>query len=156
MSCSVAIGSSPVFSQQMIPLTFLPSPETLAVGLAHNQLSPAATTSLSRSVPLLKRKRPARIDIPMMGLQAIEPPLGSDGRREIEEDGARYSVYCKRGRKRIEMEDRYSAAVDLQGDSHMVIDCLLIINLGRKERFPERFRLIDWVFWVFAGVLWGF
>ncbi|PKU81178.1 probable protein phosphatase 2C 25 [Dendrobium catenatum] len=119
MSCSVAVSGSPVFSPQRIPLTCMTSPETLAVGLTQNHFSPAATSNLSRSVPLLKRKRPARIDIPNMGLEAIEPPLASDGRREVEEECARYSVYCKRGRKRVEMEDRHSASVDLQGDSQM-------------------------------------
>ncbi|XP_020585837.1 probable protein phosphatase 2C 25 [Phalaenopsis equestris] len=119
MSCSVAVASSPVFSPQRIPLSLFPSPETLAFGLTHHHLSPKAATSPSPSVSLLKRKRPARINIPMIGLEAIEPPLGSDSLREMEEGSALYSVYCKRGRKRVEMEDRYSAAIDLHGDPQM-------------------------------------
>lgn len=78
--------------------------------------SPAAASNLCGSAPLLKRKRPTRLDIPMLG---IEPPVDSDGKREVEADSARYSVYCKRGRKRVEMEDRYSATLDLCGDPQM-------------------------------------
>ncbi|KAI0519870.1 hypothetical protein KFK09_007331 [Dendrobium nobile] len=81
--------------------------------------SPVAASNLCGSSPLLKRKRPTRLDIPMSGLLAYEPPVDSDGRREVEAESARYSVYCKRGRKRIEMEDRHSAALDLCGDPQM-------------------------------------
>lgn len=39
------------------------------------------------------------------------------GEAEVEMDGPRCSVYCKRGRKRLAMEDRYKADLDLDGDS---------------------------------------
>ncbi|PKU76543.1 probable protein phosphatase 2C 2 [Dendrobium catenatum] len=81
--------------------------------------SPVAASNLCGSSPLLKRKRPTRLDIPMSGLLAYEPPVDSDGRREVEAESARYSVYCKRGRKRVEMEDRHSASLDLCGDPQM-------------------------------------
>lgn len=81
--------------------------------------SPVAASNLCGSATLLKRKRPTRLDIPMLGLLAIEPVADSDGRREVEAESARYSVYCKRGRKRVEMEDRHSAALDLRGDPQM-------------------------------------
>ncbi|KAL0923015.1 hypothetical protein M5K25_007057 [Dendrobium thyrsiflorum] len=81
--------------------------------------SPVAASNLCGSAPLLKRKRPTRLDIPMSELPAFEPPVDSDGRREVEAESARYSVYCKRGRKRVEMEDRHSAALDLCGNPQM-------------------------------------
>ncbi|XP_020588111.1 probable protein phosphatase 2C 2 [Phalaenopsis equestris] len=82
---------------------------------------PVAASNVCVSTSLLKRKRPTRLNIPMLGSSAIEPPVYSDGRREVEAESARYSVYCKRGRKRIQMEDRYSAALDLVGDPQMAI-----------------------------------
>ncbi|KAK8496787.1 hypothetical protein V6N13_000130 [Hibiscus sabdariffa] len=65
----------------------------------------------------VKRKRPGRIEIPtLMAVQlgfAAETPRGEE---EVQVEGERYSVYCKRGR-RAKMEDRYSATVDRDGDS---------------------------------------
>lgn len=75
-----------------------------------------------------KRKRPARLDIPMMSLLDFEQQPGSDGKQEVEEESDRYSVYCKRGRKRVEMEDRHSAALDLHGDPQMVLFCICIFS----------------------------
>lgn len=75
------------------------------------------------NTPLLKRKRPARIDIPPLSFQAIaEHQLRTDKERlhEVEADGEGYAVYCKRGKKRAAMEDRYSVAVGVGGDSHQV------------------------------------
>ncbi|KAG0453531.1 hypothetical protein HPP92_024835 [Vanilla planifolia] len=71
------------------------------------------------SASLLKRKRPARLDIPTMGLLALEPTMNSDEQLEDEAECDRYAVYCKRGKKRLEMEDRHRAAFDLGGDSQM-------------------------------------
>ncbi|XP_010920816.2 putative protein phosphatase 2C 53 [Elaeis guineensis] len=68
---------------------------------------------------LLKRKRPARIDIPLTEDLTFAAPVGSDGRREMEMESARFSVYCKRGRKRLEMEDRYKAELDVHGDPQL-------------------------------------
>lgn len=70
--------------------------------------------------PLLKRKRPARLDIPVVAIAerveaevAVAPEVA-----EAEGDG--YSVCCKRGRKDV-MEDRFSAVLALQGDQKQVI-----------------------------------
>ncbi|KAL4589421.1 hypothetical protein LXL04_002328 [Taraxacum kok-saghyz] len=63
------------------------------------------------------RKRPARIQIPFAPLSITEEiSKPNDEVAEIDEEGEEYSVYCKRG-KRGSMEDRYSAVVDLQGDT---------------------------------------
>ncbi|KAE8711556.1 putative protein phosphatase 2C 25 [Hibiscus syriacus] len=65
-----------------------------------------------------KRKRPARLDIPVattavcFGVPATPCEVGG----EVEREGDGYSVYCKRGRREA-MEDRFSASVELQGDS---------------------------------------
>ncbi|KAE9460999.1 hypothetical protein C3L33_07103, partial [Rhododendron williamsianum] len=73
----------------------------------------------STSPTVSKRKRPARLDIPVMSFFGAETPAAAAaGERreevEVERDGW-YSVYCKRGRREV-MEDRYSAVVNLQGD----------------------------------------
>ncbi|KAI0526915.1 hypothetical protein KFK09_002509 [Dendrobium nobile] len=100
-------------------------------GLDSSGVSPSSSSSASPcfsstlassscgSATFTKRKRPARLDIPILGLLAFEQPPGSDGKQEVEEESDRYSVYCKRGRKRVEMEDRHSAALDLRGDPQM-------------------------------------
>ncbi|KAK8959692.1 putative protein phosphatase 2C 25 [Platanthera guangdongensis] len=107
--CSMAVAYSPVFSPRMMPLSYKLSPEKLSS-------SAATSTAFSSSVSHLKRKRPTRLDLPALGLEAIEPPLRSDGRREVEAESEQYSVYCKRGKKRLEIEDRYTAALNLVGD----------------------------------------
>ncbi|KAF5727325.1 phosphatase 2C family protein [Tripterygium wilfordii] len=94
--------------------------------------SSLASTSVSGSrfgagspQALLKRKRPARLDIPAvdMGLGAPETPAAG-GRIleevEMEREGYGYSVYSKRGR-RAAMEDRFSATVGVQGDSKQAL-----------------------------------
>lgn len=62
-----------------------------------------------------------RIDIPTpmaakLGF-AAETPRGEE---EVQVQGDGYYVYCKRGR-RGKMEDRYSAVIDLNGDSKQVL-----------------------------------
>lgn len=65
---------------------------------------------------ILKRKRPARLNIPVASMSFVAPvTTPMEGRREIEREGDGYSVYCKRGRREA-MEDRYSAVLNLQGD----------------------------------------
>ncbi|XP_072996792.1 probable protein phosphatase 2C 32 [Typha latifolia] len=91
----------------------------------------SASSSGGGGRSLLKRKRPARIDIPMAEAFAAAE-AGSDGRREVEEESERFSVYCKRGRKRLEMEDRHLAAVDLRGDSQMGIFGIFDGHGGKK------------------------
>lgn len=78
---------------------------------------PPLGSSGSRSV--LKRKRPARIDIPLTEGSPFEIEE-VDGRREVQAESARYSVYCKRGKKRLEMEDRHKASLDLNGNPKLV------------------------------------
>ncbi|GAB4859931.1 hypothetical protein Ancab_011410 [Ancistrocladus abbreviatus] len=66
---------------------------------------------------LLKRKRPARLDIPIVTMGfggAAATPRVEESLVEVEEDGF-YSVCCKRGR-RAALEDRYSAVLNIQGD----------------------------------------
>ncbi|XP_010253791.1 PREDICTED: probable protein phosphatase 2C 25 [Nelumbo nucifera] len=74
----------------------------------------------SSSASLLKRKRPAKLDIPVSSLSfsaaTATPAAPVDDRKEIEAERDGFSVYCKKGR-RAAMEDRYSAVVNLQGDA---------------------------------------
>ncbi|KAH7537577.1 hypothetical protein FEM48_Zijuj03G0107700 [Ziziphus jujuba var. spinosa] len=66
----------------------------------------------------LKKKRPARIHIPVSQLGfGFELPKLEETMDFVEVDQANgYSVYCKKGRKGA-MEDRYSAFVDFHTDS---------------------------------------
>lgn len=53
--------------------------------------------------------------MPSIGFGILETP------EVMEEEGEGYSVYCKRGRRRISaMEDRFSVSVGIQGDSRQV------------------------------------
>nr|GLL20947.1 probable protein phosphatase 2C 2 [Ipomoea trifida] len=77
------------------------------------------TAGVSTPTAVLKRKRPARIDIPTPCLNfehSVQTP-GGDKVDEVEDEGEGYAVYCKRGKKGA-MEDRHSAAVDLQEGSN--------------------------------------
>ncbi|KAJ4764204.1 Protein phosphatase 2C family protein [Rhynchospora pubera] len=130
MSCSVAIANSPVFSPSTsrVSLSCKASSETLTLALAEVSPSPAPSSPSFRPVlsssgfgsmrggSLLKRKRPDRIDIPLPDMAFVDL-LGSDGSKELEEEREGFAVYCKRGKKRSEMEDRYVAKSDLCGDS---------------------------------------
>ncbi|ERN18560.1 hypothetical protein AMTRI_Chr12g272530 [Amborella trichopoda] len=65
---------------------------------------------------ILKRKRPARLQIPSSspcasGFEPIE-----QGPELVHVESDRYSVICKRGRRSV-MEDCYAANLDLYGDS---------------------------------------
>ncbi|KAE8688521.1 putative protein phosphatase 2C 25 [Hibiscus syriacus] len=123
-----------------------PSPEALNSSLTHlktSSSSPASPSpspsspfrirlqkppsgsllSSSNSVPssssvstILKRKRPARLDIPVATTSFGVPATPCEVARDLEREGDGYSVYCKRGRREA-MEDRFSASVELQGDS---------------------------------------
>ncbi|XWS56748.1 hypothetical protein CRYUN_Cryun09bG0112200 [Craigia yunnanensis] len=91
--------------------TSLKSP--LSISVPKQQLSLEADAAPS----VVNRKRPARIEIPTpMAVKlgfAAETPRGEE---EVQVEGEGYYVYCKRGR-RGKMEDRYSAVIDLNGDS---------------------------------------
>lgn len=68
---------------------------------------------------ILKRKRPARLAIPVAAMSfagLVMTPR--EARRDVleEERDGFYSVYCKKGRREA-MEDRFSAVVDFHGDS---------------------------------------
>ncbi|XP_055832559.1 probable protein phosphatase 2C 25 [Solanum dulcamara] len=77
----------------------------------------STSAPISTSPTVLKRKRPARLDIPVVstnfGNFTVTPIAAVDF---VEAEGDEYSVCCKRGRRGA-MEDRYSALVNLQGDS---------------------------------------
>ncbi|CAH9126413.1 unnamed protein product [Cuscuta epithymum] len=82
---------------------------------------PSCSTSSTTPTPVLKRKRPAKINIPILPLNfesCVQTPRGDDRLDEVEVEGEGYSVYCKRGKRGV-MEDRYSAIVDHQ-DSKQV------------------------------------
>ncbi|EEF41194.1 probable protein phosphatase 2C 25 isoform X2 [Ricinus communis] len=145
MSCSVAVSNSPVFSPSSSLFCNKPS-ETLTLTLTQLKASasnspsssssspsssprspfrlrlqkpPAASSSLgssSSSSAVLKRKRPARLDIPVIEMGfGVGGPItpAAEMAAEIEREGCGYSVYCKRGRREA-MEDRFSAVLDLQ------------------------------------------
>lgn len=80
----------------------------------------------STSGAALKRKRPARIDIPIGSSSfGFDSPKCVDRVDAVEVEADGYSVYCKRGR-RSTMEDRYSAVVDLKAESRQVFNLLMI------------------------------
>nr|GMD22301.1 probable protein phosphatase 2C 25 [Ipomoea batatas] len=76
--------------------------------------SPSSSSATSPTD--LKRKRPARLNIPIvpMSFGPATPSSVMEDLVEFEGDG--YSVCCKRGRRGGAMEDRYSALLNLHGD----------------------------------------
>ncbi|KAL5537951.1 hypothetical protein UlMin_045259 [Ulmus minor] len=141
MPCAVAVPNSPIFSPSKISSIFYkpsssacssprivhvhgspPTPSTsplaarfqrqiTAFGVTEKENSGVGLGSSSGEV--LKRKRPAKIAIPMATLNfAVDSPRLDV--MEVEGDG--YSVYCKRGRRGT-MEDRYTAVVDHRAES---------------------------------------
>ncbi|XP_016496513.1 putative protein phosphatase 2C 53 [Nicotiana tabacum] len=89
------------------------SPLTYNRNLREEEEKEEAVCSTSSSSTILKRKRPARITIPIGSLSLEHAPREESGQMdevEVEEEG--YSVFCKRGKKRGDMEDRYSAVID--------------------------------------------
>ncbi|KAL9320057.1 hypothetical protein ACSQ67_011896 [Phaseolus vulgaris] len=119
MSCSVAVPTSPVFSLFNNNTNNNDSssmPESLMLSLPIPSTTPSCSSPPSS--PMLKRRRPAKLDIPVASLAytlstAPAPSSARDAVVEVDESG--FSVFCKRGR-RHHMEDRYSAAVDLHGE----------------------------------------
>ncbi|KAH0747942.1 hypothetical protein KY290_027174 [Solanum tuberosum] len=96
-------------SQLKILLIEKSSPETISLN--------RNSSECSTSAPISKRKRPARLDIPVVSTNFgnfPETPTAAEDFVEVE--GDEYSVCCKRGRRGA-MEDCYSALVNLQGDS---------------------------------------
>ncbi|KAJ8749718.1 hypothetical protein K2173_012269 [Erythroxylum novogranatense] len=146
MSCSVAVSNSPVFSPSSsffynkASVVVPPSTaEALSLTLTHLKSSQSPSSASKSSSPrspfrvrlqkphtgfstaaggtVLKRKRPARLDIPVaaVGFDGLSTPTVAE-KLEMESEGFGYSVYCKRGRRET-MEDRFSVAVDLENDS---------------------------------------
>ncbi|XP_060212971.1 putative protein phosphatase 2C 53 [Lycium barbarum] len=131
MPCAIAITSSPIFSpshshtpKPVSPFYYKPSSIQIQSPLTcynrhvredEEPLTCSTSSSSSSSSLILKRKRPANIMIPTvsLGLGHVDETPREESRLdevEVEEEG--YSVYCKRGKKRGDMEDRYSAIVD--------------------------------------------
>lgn len=143
MPCAVAVPNSPMFSPTIIPSVHrYPSSSPRIHGPAMAAPpppvppTPTPPSTLSFQVrevkkdagggSVLKRKRPARLDIPLTsgitngpGLKTM--PCGDDRLDEVEVDGEGYSVYCKRGKRGSVMEDRYSALVDVNGQSKQAL-----------------------------------
>ncbi|CAA6669312.1 unnamed protein product [Spirodela intermedia] len=79
--------------------------------------SGASTSGATSETGLLKRKRPARIVIPAM--RPLKLAAESDsGVEVVEVESQRFSVFCKRGKTRKEMEDRFKASLDVQRNPH--------------------------------------
>ncbi|CAM8919933.1 unnamed protein product [Rhodiola kirilowii] len=142
MTCGVAVASSPSFSQSRVSSPFSsssspfgrsPSPSCsssalsfpsspLSIRLRNSNRSPFRDGEKdvcdSGAAPVLKRKRPLKIDIPVESLSfaAVPPWKEEDRLDEVVEEGDGYAVYCKRGR-RSSMEDRFSAVVEDRGKS---------------------------------------
>ncbi|KAK6156115.1 hypothetical protein DH2020_010363 [Rehmannia glutinosa] len=88
---------------------------------------------------MLKRKRPAKIDIPVASLEFDDIKAMSDLDRwsEVEFDGDGYSVYCKRGKRGGVMEDRYAAVLGLQGDSKQHLEKNIMNEVSKKSEEIE-------------------
>lgn len=132
-SCTVALNS-PVFSPSSSSSSYLCSPSS-SVSVHKPRGLIRAIDSGSSAV--LKRKRPPRLDIPVVPVGEKAAALVVD-RKVVEEEGDGYSVCCKRGRKDV-MEDRYSAVVGLQSDLKQVI----LVNFGDFLMFNLFFVVFD-------------
>ncbi|KAL0402927.1 UNVERIFIED_CONTAM: putative protein phosphatase 2C 25 [Sesamum radiatum] len=138
MPCAVAaVSTSPMFTpspRKLSPIFCKPTaspppppPSSISspsrLGLKHigNPLSGGEDEEVgpSKAVTMMKRKRPARIDIPVMSLGFDNERRISDFDRlnEVEVEGEGYSVYCKRGKRGGVMEDRYAAVLGSEGDA---------------------------------------
>lgn len=119
---SSSCSSSPSSPSSPFRIRFPKPPSGLSAAAAAVALASTSSPSSSSSSAILKRKRPARLDIPLTPLSFGAPvmPSPSSFREVVEAERDGYSVYCKRGRRRIAMEDRYSAAVDINGNSKEV------------------------------------
>ncbi|XP_047328140.1 probable protein phosphatase 2C 25 [Impatiens glandulifera] len=107
-------NSSPSSSLSYHGLSSPPPPSSSPAAehtLKEHEPNHYSSSSVS-SADLLKRKRPARINIPIISFSF--PPVDTFREFEFQEDA--YSAYCKRGKKGP-MEDRYSAVLNFQGDS---------------------------------------
>ncbi|PIM99224.1 Serine/threonine protein phosphatase [Handroanthus impetiginosus] len=134
MPCAVTtMSSSPIFTQSprklspifCKPATSPPPPSlssptfTLKNIRKPLNIGEEAEVDSSKVPAVLKRKRPARINIPVasLGFDDIKSISDVDRSSEVEFEGESYSVYCKKGKRGGFMEDRYAAVLGLQGDS---------------------------------------
>ncbi|XP_071707217.1 probable protein phosphatase 2C 25 [Rutidosis leptorrhynchoides] len=140
MSGVVALTNSPVFlSSPMFRQPMISPSSSSSLSLQRTSSTPSSPSSsqlhhkhsngfqegqlinCDSSSVILKRKRPARIQIPFSPFNFVDDvKTPVDDVAEIDEEGEAYSVYCKRGRHGA-MEDRYSAVVGLQGDSKQAL-----------------------------------
>ncbi|KAG6583354.1 putative protein phosphatase 2C 25, partial [Cucurbita argyrosperma subsp. argyrosperma] len=116
---SSSCSSSPSSPSSPFRIRFPKPPSGLSAAAVAVAVASTSSPSSASSGAILKRKRPARLDIPLMPLSFAAPvmPSPSSFREVVEAERDGYSVYCKRGRRRVSMEDRYSAVVDLRGNS---------------------------------------
>ncbi|KAL6549440.1 hypothetical protein OROHE_008557 [Orobanche hederae] len=121
-SCTVAISNSPAFSPSSSSLSVCSpkssSPRLVRLNKPISGLIKAFAGGSESSAAVLKRRRPPRLDIPVVLVEA-KSEKGEEAREEsevVEVEGDGYTVCCKRG-KREAMEDRYSAVLGFQGDS---------------------------------------
>ncbi|XP_048136006.1 probable protein phosphatase 2C 25 isoform X2 [Rhodamnia argentea] len=116
-------SSSPSSSSPSSPFRLrLQKPPT---GLSNSSFSsstsnPVSISGSGASPTILKRKRPARLDIPVAALSFGVPATPATDTLAEEREEYGYSVYCKRGRREA-MEDRYSASVAIHGDSKQAL-----------------------------------
>ncbi|KAL5748112.1 hypothetical protein ACOSQ2_025409 [Xanthoceras sorbifolium] len=114
---SSSLSSSPTQSSSpSSPFRFrLQKPPT---GLSSSSSGSDQASGLGSPQTILKRKRPAKLDIPVAAMSfpgvAVTPREARREELEEERDGF-YSVYCKRGRREA-IEDRFSAVVNFHGD----------------------------------------
>lgn len=78
----------------------------------HQQLEVPVKNHHQNELPKLKRKRPAKINVPIVRSleNVVITPL--DRLEEIEVEGDGYGVYSKRGTSRAHLEDRYATIVN--------------------------------------------
>ncbi|XP_039034790.1 probable protein phosphatase 2C 25 [Hibiscus syriacus] len=99
-------------------------------------LSSSNSVSSSSSMSMIfKRKRPARLDIPVVTMSFRVLATSSEVERKLEREGDCYSIYCKRGRREA-IEDRFLASVELQGDSK---SCFFGVFDGHGGAKPTEF-----------------
>ncbi|XP_021715570.1 probable protein phosphatase 2C 25 [Chenopodium quinoa] len=124
---SVVVSNSPVFSSSHHKSIFSSStlsprsrvsPSSNSFRQSYGGDGAASTSGSSPATAVMKRKRPARLDIPMMNMGFGAPATPRPVQESMVEDDfdGLYSVCCKKGRRAV-MEDRFSAVLDIQGDS---------------------------------------
>lgn len=111
----------PLTPSSSVSLSLPPSPRPQKPKIVYKECQDGLSFPPTMASIASKRKRPARLSIPIIPTCcfAVDSPARVERLDEVEVEGEGYSVYCKRGR-RADMEDRYSADVDLEGDPKQV------------------------------------